>query len=59
MVHGSVFCRPFNPSGIARHGDDVLEYDIISQHVEVVLAVGETLESFSNNMEEGSIGSKI
>jgi len=31
----------FNLFGITRHGDDVLEDDIVSQQVEVVLAFGE------------------
>src|ERR1019366_1508685 len=48
-----------NPPGIARHGDDVLEDDIVCQQVEVVLAIGETFEPFSNDEEEGSIGSEI
>jgi hypothetical protein len=50
---------PVNPFGIASYGDDVLEDDIISLCVNVVLAICEALEPFSNDMEEGSIGSEV
>src|ERR1035438_1375048 len=49
----------FNSSRIAGHGDDVLEYNIVGQQVEIVLAIGKTLEPFSDEVEEGSIGSEI
>jgi len=49
----------FNPLGITRHRDDVLEDDIVSQQVEVVLAIGEILQTFSNDVEEGAISSNI
>jgi hypothetical protein len=50
---------PLNPSGIAGDRDDILEYDIVSQDVKVVLAFGKTIEPFSNDVKEGSIGSEV
>jgi hypothetical protein len=49
----------FNPFGITGYGDDVLEDGIVSQQVEVVLAIGEALQPFSNDVEERAISSKI
>jgi hypothetical protein len=45
---------PFYAPGVAVHRDDVLEDHIVGQEVEVVLSVGETLESFPDDTEEGA-----
>ena len=50
---------PFYAPGVAGHRDDVLEDHIVSQEVEVVLSVDETLESFPDDAEEGAISSEI
>jgi hypothetical protein len=49
----------FDPFGITRYGNDVLEDDIVSQQVEVVLAIGEAQQPFSNDVEKRAISSKV
>jgi len=45
----------FDPLGITRHRDDVLEDDIVSEQVEVVLAINEVRKPFSNGIYSGGV----
>jgi len=50
---------PLNSLWIAGHGDDVFNNDVIGQHIEVIIAVNKAFQSFSNDVEEGSIAPKF
>src|ERR1700691_30301 len=50
---------PFDAPGVAGDGDDVLDDDIVGQEVEVVLAVGEALQPFPDDAEEGAVGTEV
>ena len=49
----------FHPPGIARYRDHILEDHILGQEVEEVITGSESSEPFTNQVEEGPVGSKF
>jgi hypothetical protein len=45
----------FDPPGVARHGDYVLEDHVLAQQVEVVLTVGQPLQPLSDDPEKRAV----